>query len=569
MKIKIPFLLISVFFLLTFGCNKEEEMQSIEKKIVSFEFNEYNNDLNDFAQAVNQAINSNTEFRNLIKQEALKKFDGDYDVLLTHIINRNIADVSSNRSNFTVKELLNDFLPNKNPSNMRSSESPLETLSKKYPDLQVSVPVKAEEWESEAYIPNVTFIPLEYQDGVTKSVLGYDNNNNIIEIDANNEPENAVIVIGPNERLPILDEGPIVIVNVPDPINLTALSTEAGIRLNWTMNGTTNSENTSGYFIFRQGVNDNNFIKIRTIYGANNRSFNDNNIANGASYIYYVQAFYNSSFVSNPSNYINATAPFRPNPVVAFDAIQKSKTEIELRWQSSNDQFIEKTTLYRRIIGTNSSYVKLGDFTINDQDYLDMNFPIGKQIDYKIVHQTSLGVSDAKYDFVKTPYRDISTPSKVYIKKITIANNLNDIEGWLKGAPEFYFKVLNADRPTNTPYEIQPQIDIDFDKRGSTSQDLAVYVMDWSPGYWYDMITITGEEYDKPSVTYSFNASASYKNKDKVDKQLDLNSTASVKFEFEDKGELLSNVYLNYYDNPDTWLNFPNFGVSILLSDKP
>lgn len=205
-----------------------------------------------------------------------------------------VAQIAQIDPIITVKELLNDYLPNKNPSNMRTSESAIEALSKKYPDLQVSVPVKAEEWESESYIPKVTFIPLEYQDGITQSVLGYDNNNNIITIDAINEPENAVIVIGPNERIPEPIDGPILIVDVPDPVSLTALPTEAGIRLNWNMSTTTNSQNTTGYYIYRQGVNDNVFRKIQTVLGANNRSYNDNNIINGASYTYYVQAYYYS-----------------------------------------------------------------------------------------------------------------------------------------------------------------------------------------------------------------------------------------------------------------------------------
>ena len=44
---------------------------------------EYNLDMRDFAMAVNEAINTNKSFRKLVKEEALKKFDGDYDILLS------------------------------------------------------------------------------------------------------------------------------------------------------------------------------------------------------------------------------------------------------------------------------------------------------------------------------------------------------------------------------------------------------------------------------------------------------------------------------------------------------
>lgn len=109
LNFKLPILLLSLILLVTYGCNTEEEMQIAEDEIISFEVNEYNNDLNEFAKAVNNAINSNIEFRKLIKEEAIKKFDGDYDVLLSHIINRNIAGGStnsSNRSNYYSKGII-------------------------------------------------------------------------------------------------------------------------------------------------------------------------------------------------------------------------------------------------------------------------------------------------------------------------------------------------------------------------------------------------------------------------------------------------------------------------------
>lgn len=81
---------------------------------------------------------------------------------------------------------------------------------------------------------------------------------------------------------------------------------------------------------------------------------------------------------------------------------------------------------------------------------------------------------------------------KCILKKIRIGSELKEIEGWLKGAPEFYIKVLNVDHASKQAYEVQDQIDIDFSSRSNSSQDLSVYVMDWMPGFWYDNANILG-----------------------------------------------------------------------------
>ncbi|GHU70274.1 hypothetical protein FACS189413_10400 [Bacteroidia bacterium] len=67
-------------------CSKDELIQEVsEPDLVEETFvqNEYNLDLRDFALAVSNAMTNSKDFRKLIKKEALAKFDGDYDVLLS------------------------------------------------------------------------------------------------------------------------------------------------------------------------------------------------------------------------------------------------------------------------------------------------------------------------------------------------------------------------------------------------------------------------------------------------------------------------------------------------------
>ncbi|MDR2652822.1 MAG: hypothetical protein LBC68_11020 [Prevotellaceae bacterium] len=46
---------------------------------------EYNFDLRDFALSVNEAVSTNKSFRQLLFDEVMRKFDGDFEVLVSSI----------------------------------------------------------------------------------------------------------------------------------------------------------------------------------------------------------------------------------------------------------------------------------------------------------------------------------------------------------------------------------------------------------------------------------------------------------------------------------------------------
>jgi hypothetical protein len=52
----------------------------------------FNNDLQDFALVVNRAAKDNSSFRKLIQEQALLKLDGDYDVLLKQIADKEVSE---------------------------------------------------------------------------------------------------------------------------------------------------------------------------------------------------------------------------------------------------------------------------------------------------------------------------------------------------------------------------------------------------------------------------------------------------------------------------------------------
>jgi len=554
------------------ACKKNEliEDDSILMTEQLFQDNEYNADFSDFAKAVSNALKTSSDFRKVVKEEALLMIDGDYDVILKRVINKRVTPPSTLKSDkviYTVKDLLEDSYSASGQLNQKSAPtSIIDELSNKYPDMQIAVPVHAEDWDEENYIPTVTFLPLEYDDATTTTITGYDSQGNIVPIDVINEPSKPVIVISENERLIDLEPDPDYPIVPSTPTNLSGTQTESGIRLTWEMPSGTKPFNTTGYYVYRKSAGTSSYTRIKTVVGAYERSYDDNSVEASRSYSYYVMAYYQGE-TSSPSNYITLTAPNYPKPVLSFDAIQNSKNEIELRWQNDHSQYILETKVSKHVVGVTNGYQFFKSFTANEHDYFDHDVVVGKKVVYKINHVTSLGESNAKYDFIHVPYRDISQNSPVYIKKIKFTDW--KIERWPAGKPEFYVTVTNVDAGGKTPYKVQEDIDCQFSSRSSTSQTFTgKKVIDWKPGFWYDMLSFYVVEYDRSWGKLDITASVGYNSKNQDSTAFNATGKVAYSYTIQDKGEKCGNSYLNYYDNPEVWLEFPNYGVKVLVSES-
>jgi hypothetical protein len=531
--------------------------------------NEYNLDMQNFSLAVASAIREDDSFRNMIREEALKMFDGDYDVLMSDFAKMKINSQHpmSKSGGFTVGDLLQEHMNGVSSSKgSKGATALIDELIEEYPYLQISVPVNAEEWNSEGYVPLVTFIPGEYDEATTDEVVAYTVEGDTVALDAVEPPEEPVIVISMNERVDVVLEpkaGGI----PPKPTNLTGALTESGIRLVWVMPDTTTEANTTGYKIYRKGSTDLYYVNISTIADPYSRTYQDNNVEASAVYTYYIIAFY-QTVISAPSNYLTITAPQYPKSVLSFEATQHAKNEIELRWQNDYSQYITETRIYKHIVNQSTNYSLLETFSANQNDYFDNDVEPDNVIIYKAVHVTPIGESNPKYDFVKTPYRDISQESPIYIKQIKFTDW--SIEGWLAGKPEFYIAVTNVDDKHEKAYEVQNQINCEFSKRTNKSQEFTgKLVLNWMPGCWYDMLTFTALEYDRPSGELKFEIGVKFNVKDPIKIGV-LDSSPGLNFSitFQNKGEKCGSSYLDYFDNPETWLVFPNYGTQILVSES-
>jgi hypothetical protein len=533
-------------------CEPSGQTQDSEIVQSLFEQNEYNLDLQDFTMAVRNAMCKSKDFRILIKKEALVKFDGDYDVLLSRIVDKPVAQYEGvqfrSTDECTVKDLLEDYYISNNPnagSGLRANASSIiSELSTKYPNLQVSVPVNAEKWDTNT-IPVVTFIPIEYQDGVTKWVPGYNSDGSLTVIDAVIPPkDDPIIVIGQNERMDRVD---VYCDTLPlSPKNLRATSTPSGISLLWDVE---NPDYAVGYKIYRKSAHSSNYSLYTINNGNLNIGFTDIYLVYDESYYYYVTA-YNSKGESTKSNTVSAIAPSKSKAPLTFAAILNTNKEVELRWTTGQSGYIDKLQLYRYILNQTSGYNLYKEFDRNTSDWFDRDIAQGKTIRYKLQTATPVGVSDPLYDIVKIPYRNPSLPSPIRIKNINCSDN---VEGFLMGTPELTLKICGVDAERKTT-EIRT---LYFDMN-EYNQNFNEWVLDWMPDSWYQIYTFYLVEED-PGKDTNISIKANIGIKKKIADGVDIGFEAGISREFKfSSPEDIGWTELNYYDPINTVLKFKN-----------
>lgn len=551
---------------------------------------EYNLDMRDFAMAVSEAVNTNKSFRKLVKEEAMKMFDGDYDVLLSNIVERQVDTNECNNdinapnrivSNSTVRDLFENAFHTLNEKNklesvrakqmIKSSNSRqnisavqstlIDELIEEYPNLQISVPVHIEDLEDPNYFPPIAFIPEEYDEDKTLFVPAY-KEDEMYELNTQEIPESAVIVVGMNERIDIIED-----ISIEEPAAILKVSStglQDGISLTWTVPAP--HAPILGFKVLRGTSSDNlEELNTRTSYNA---FYHDANIVSGTTYYYAVIVIYSGEVESDISNIGFAVAPSSTAEPLTFTANVITNTYAELTWTLDPTKYIEKTELYKQNIGI-PAYNLVDIFNKNTTTYFDTNILPGNKYKYQLKNfTTNGGFSNSKTDFIYVPYRNPASLSPVRIKKVKW-NDSWSLEGpFLQGAPEFYIKVLKVNKSDKKTFEVQDEIKVNiptiYREWGREEMDCDIYVFDWEPDdSWYDMLTFYAIEADNSSLKMNF--SAGYNVKDTTLTKLGFNGGVSAEYTFSNDGDKIGYGYLNYYQPIDTWIEFPNHGFKILV----
>lgn len=186
------------------SCQKEQE--KIAPTPVN-EVSEVNKTLilDQTALALAKTLND-VELRSAIKTEALKKFDGDYDILYKDFKNRTFSD-----GNTLVEKLEKAHIANKS-----AKVGALSSLTETFSNLQISVPVNIENWNTEKFEPLVAIIPVDVLEGSYDKIKAYDSQGNIHWLDSHTAPNFPVVAVGKSERV---DENGNLLFNTPKEID--------------------------------------------------------------------------------------------------------------------------------------------------------------------------------------------------------------------------------------------------------------------------------------------------------------------------------------------------------------
>jgi hypothetical protein len=185
---------VVVFLLLLSACNKVENVSPesdnhlqgsnarVEKgQDKTFDYDEINNNLEKVAFSLAEQMND-PEIRKIIKEEALKQFDGDYDILYKNFKNIKTRDGL----------LVGNKLAKKNKE--------IHNQAAKIPKFQISVPINCEGWDTDKHIPLVVIVPQGKSSDEIAQLKTIDYKGNVNWIDAKEAPKEPVIVLSDSER---------------------------------------------------------------------------------------------------------------------------------------------------------------------------------------------------------------------------------------------------------------------------------------------------------------------------------------------------------------------------------
>ncbi len=586
---KLFYLIALVAFTLT-SCEKNENIVDDPQNKVNPELvyskTDFNLDMRDFALAVNEAINANESFRKLIKEEATKKFDGDFDILLSKVVGKKlstthqdkalISRVKTANQEFTVKDLLEDALNSvaaktqdetikNNISKMKkvsSTQSLIDAFTEKYPLLQVSVPVHVEDLDNVDYIPPVTFVSEEAYKGSADYLVAYkDTETRLLSMES--EPSNAVVVVGLNERFELEDE------TAPSAAILSGSVTESGIRLIWSAN---DLDNINYFEIYRRTSNS-TFKENIALISSEEKPYvyDDIKVGSNVSYTYYVKSYNNVG--ESWSNPITLTTPQKPNPVKSFNAILRGQNEIELRWENDNSQYISSTKLYRKLQNVNNDYLLYKNFTGDESDFFDRDVKGGDRVFYRINHNNNMGESNGKYDFVYVPYRDFQSKSQIVLDKVSYSWYYQDgrkklaIENWFQGLPDFRVMIYTVDSKGAV---VNVYDEVVFPTGTGDCNDIELH--QWLPSdqRWYNVLSFRVVEKDYSWGTMKISSSVKAFGKagtDSLGASADLTATfTSNEITIGDTDEDMGiDKYYTYFDPINYTLSFNKFNFKMYL----
>ena len=190
MKRNLSLILATTLTLLVVACGTTEQTPAAQPDSSSASAETINQSLDTMAKNFAK-VTTNPNLRSQIRDLAAERFDGDTNVLyktLASETNVRQALAQAHNSGLDIQA-----------SNAETLVA-IDKLASNIPYFQVAVPVHLDTWDPETYTPLVGFMPAGVEDTELKTITAYDAQGNAHTLDAQNEPDVPVIVLGLNER---------------------------------------------------------------------------------------------------------------------------------------------------------------------------------------------------------------------------------------------------------------------------------------------------------------------------------------------------------------------------------
>lgn len=192
------------------SCEKTETI--IDNKILCSDFeqnllkNSKNKAIVDLTKTISSSLNEKN-VRSFLKNEALKRFDGDFDILLSKALNEKISSEIVGVKGLTFKQVLIHHMIKDEPLSYKGTceaSNYLDSIIKIFPLIQISIPEVFDSstfyWDHNNYLPLTALLPVNFNEN-TENILAYDVYGNPCILSTNEIPDKPVFVISQNESL--------------------------------------------------------------------------------------------------------------------------------------------------------------------------------------------------------------------------------------------------------------------------------------------------------------------------------------------------------------------------------
>lgn len=497
---KVIYLYFPFFLLIFFGCQKQPmnpgDAANVRNPLPVDTANPlpvdtaFDSNAGNLARAVYQSLGE-SDFCLVLKDELMKKADGDYDVILKHFLPAMVAKTNNTAIMACVGA---------NRTALKSGSVETELLNK-YPRMQITMPVNAEKWDGKSKV-HVVALPSNFQEGITKEVEAIAPDGSKVMLSTEKEPDFPVIVICENERsnkngyiLPAFNN------TKPDPNFDPSIILKSGTGGFTGTAATSYPSSTAISFstvfsipetmynyswkvaVYRDDLSGTGYQKVaefNSMYsgGLIYAYYNDVYTLPGRSYSYYAAAQFSPypnvlvDFQRSPT--VSATIPTPPSFVSDFSVKCTSATTMDLNWTNINYSNWNTLKLERQT-NYDATWRLVSDLpitTINYQHQLGYpNPPCNIKYTYRLTvsntnNQTSQSLRCAEY-LANRRSGQTTVITRLACDSYSVMRDM--YESWLRGAPEWDIVVVGINPVTKLPGNIT---DLYWQGESSCCQDL-------------------------------------------------------------------------------------------------